>query len=110
MECIDGRTTGVEDGVSVGKQKWILFPHNWKDMAPAYTSITAPTIVRNGLPMMMGTWEISSMSMIIKSHGMTNLPIRTATSSIIPTGRLLEWYASWMIMVVDVRSSNFSLL
>ena len=61
-------------GVGGGKQKSTLSPHNWKDIVPVYTSITASAVVRNDLPKMIGAWELSSISRSMKSHGITNLP------------------------------------
>jgi len=46
--------TGTEDSVGGAKQKFTIFPHNLKDKVPAYTSIIAPTVAKNGLPRMMG--------------------------------------------------------
>jgi len=69
-----GRLTSTEDGVGGGKQKSIISPQNRKDIAPACTSITALAVARNGHPKMIGIWGISSISMIMKSHGMINLP------------------------------------
>jgi len=59
--------TGTEDYMGGGKQKFTLSPHNWKDIVPTCTSITAPAVARNCLPRMMGSRELSSISMIIKS-------------------------------------------
>jgi len=42
-------TLETEDGIDRGKQKSTCFPHNWNDMIPACTSITAPVVPRNGL-------------------------------------------------------------
>ena len=46
--------TGNRDDVGGGKQKLTLSPHSWKDIMPTRTSITAPTVARNGLPKITG--------------------------------------------------------
>jgi len=45
---------GNGNGMGGGKQKSTIFPHNWKDIVPACTSITASAVARNGLPKMTG--------------------------------------------------------
>jgi len=41
--------TGAKDGISGGKQKSTLSPHIRKEIVPAYTSIFARAVARNGL-------------------------------------------------------------
>jgi len=65
------RIAGSRDGVGRGKQKFTLFLHNWKDKVSICISITALTVARNDLPRIMGTQELSSISMIMKSYEMT---------------------------------------
>ena len=49
-----GELASAEEGMGGGKQKFTLSPHIRKEKVPAYTSIFAPTVARNGLPRMIG--------------------------------------------------------
>jgi len=49
-----GEVADAEDGMGGGKQKSTISPHIRKDIVPTCTSISAPTVARNGLPKMMG--------------------------------------------------------
>ena len=50
-----GQALGTKDGVGGVKQKSTLYRQNWNVIVPAYTSITAPAVARNGLRRVMGT-------------------------------------------------------
>jgi len=46
---------GFGDRVGGGKQKSTLSSYSWNDNVPAFTSMIAPVVTRNGLPKMTGT-------------------------------------------------------
>ena len=83
----------------------VIFP-NTRVMTPLLTLIVASIVAKNGLPKIIGIWELtfwtSSISKTTKSTGKTNVSIRTNTSSKTPLGYFTNRSASYSVILVGL--------
>jgi len=86
----DGAIAGAKRTMGGGRQKSIFSPQSWKEDFPIAISIIAPPVDKNGFPRMIRACKLSSISIAMKSHGMTNLPNGTGMSSSITAGHLTK--------------------
>ena len=78
----------------------------WRSIFPCRTSMIAPTVHRNGLPRIRGSFDSSSSSRTTKSAGTRVFPTRTWISSIIPTGDFTDRSANTRDILVGLKSVN----
>ncbi|GJT85967.1 hypothetical protein Tco_1067684 [Tanacetum coccineum] len=76
--------------------------------SPSYTSIKARPVFKKDLPRIRGTRGSASKSTTTKSAGNWNFPTFTSTSSAIPIGWVIEWFASSRVIQVGVSSGRES--
>src|SRR4051812_31161962 len=66
-----------------------FFNGNWNLIFPSFISIIAPTVLRKGLPRIIGQEGLQSISRTIKSTGTEFLFATIRTSLILPIGFLI---------------------
>src|SRR3954465_8260004 len=93
-----------------GKYTVCFLSFTLKVTFPLLQSITAPAVLRKGLPRMMDMLPSYGMSSTRKSVSIKQLATSTGTSSQIPIGTAVDLSAIWREIFVEIIFSKESLL